>query len=561
MELAPFRETLSALRSALSLHSQAILAENSVHFGRTSKLVIFLSASDGKHRAVCACGVGNSLNTAWKAAASRLGKLMPDESQWVWIKADMAHSIRPMRPDEVMRNVATTRRNFFRQGIAFDPNFNLALLEQELNGIGGIGFDDTKNLVFRFDRINRYLKSSRGLKSLSQDIVHREMWYVFEALGYFCDRSELGGLPCELISTGYGKGIRVRPNAIDDAGSLIERAGLYLARQLRSDGAFHYGVFPVRDEAIPTYNILRHSSTLYSMLEAAEATGNAQIADRVPGGIEYVIREAMRHIGDQSLIVDYANKGEVRLGAQATFILAVAKYTALSGDQRFIGVARRVAAAIVERFLDAGTGAFVHVLDGIDLRVKDRFRIIYYDGEAVLALLRLHEIDGDSLWLEKAKQAFDHFVRVDHWKHHDHWLAYCANEITRKFPHPAYYLFGLKNGFGNLEFIHQRDTAYPTFLELLMATWEMVIRVDQSGQLPEQFSRSRLLHTIRHRLEHLRYSHFYPEVAMYFKSPATIAGSFFIRHHGFRIRIDDVEHFISGYCLFHALALHEVVER
>ena len=42
-------------------------------------------------------------------------------------------------------------------------------------------------------------------------------------------------------------------------------------------------------------------------------------------------------------------------------------------------------------------------------------------------------------------------------------------------------------------------------------------------------------------------TYLYPEYAMYLKYPNKIVGTFCVRHDGYRIRIDDVEHFIAGY--------------
>src|SRR5690606_14486381 len=122
-------------------------------------------------------------------------------------------------------------------------------------------------------------------------------------------------------------------------------------------------------------------------------------------------------------------------------------------------------------------GGFIHVFTYPSYDIKALNRIIYYEREAIFSMLCLYGIDKNRLWLDECMQTFDYFIAKDYWKHHDHWLSYAANELTKYEPEDKYFIFGLKNCSGILDFIYHRETTYPTFLELTMAAYNMCKRI------------------------------------------------------------------------------------
>lgn len=89
---------------------------------------------------------------------------------------------------------------------------------------------------------------------------------------------------------------------------------------------------------------------------------------------------------------------------------------------------------------------------------------------------------------------------------------------------------------------------------MLMATYKTIENAKANGYenlVKELIDEDKLLNTIDIRANYERTGFFYPEIAMYFKNPERILGSFFIKHHGYRVRIDDIEHYLSGYVQYH----------
>ncbi|BFH68916.1 hypothetical protein J27TS7_22670 [Paenibacillus dendritiformis] len=552
--LESFDSKIVILKEKLRSHVNAQLTENMrSFFGRKPKFVCFLSICDMKTRARVFQGTGNNIDTCWKNAVDKCKKFIKAYRFDVcWIKADLIREIRKYSIDQFIRYSTKARNFYLRDGIAFDPMFNLAFLEQEVNANVFIkkGKDKEQDSI-HIDNVNFYLKTYRDIR-FPVRLSNIQNVYLFSTCSYFFDSQ------CYPLCT---EGLNSGRRQIDELSKellfrLINASSTYLANQVDDTGKFVYGYFPCFNKEIEWYNMLRHASTTYSMIEAYEITQSDELKIGIQRAVDYLINEGIKRLCDEQgrqLAFVVERNDEIKLGANAAAILALTKYIEVFDDRSHLALTNALAEGI-ESMQDNESGAFVHVLDYPQLTVKERFRIIYYDGEAAFALMRLYGIDRDARWLRMVEKAFSHFIKEDYWKHHDHWLSYCTSELTKYKPLPEYVEFGLKNVSGKLNFILNRETTYPTFLELLMATVNMIDRIQSDsrfGALLDAFDRAKLMEAIEHRARHQLNGFFFPEAAMYFKSPETILGSFYIRHHSFRVRIDDVEHNISGYCNYY----------
>lgn len=465
----------------------------------------------------------------------------------VSFKMDIAFNYQLENLAEWNKKALKIKKNYYRRGIALNENFKMALIEQEINA-NAILLPADEGLAINVENMNRYLiQASKNQAKLNLTIDSTIV--TFETVGWFFDGNKIYELETNPLDHGRRNTDNLTP---DEVLKLVENAGSYLAHQVNGTGEFNYGWFACFDKKIKHYNSLRHASTTYSMLEAYELTENQAILEAATSALTFLEKNFIFEKGEVAYLIEPELR-EIKLGGSAATLLAFTKYMQITGTKTYLPLCRKIANGILS--LQDKTGKFTHVLEYPTLEVKDVFRIIYYDGEAVFGLLRLYEIDHDAKWLEAATKSFNHFLQADYWQNHDHWLSYCANEITKYIPDRAYYEFGLKNAFDNLTFIYERETTFPTFLELTIATKEMSLRMEQAGEydLLAEYPIVELEKTIMKRALYQLNGYFYPELAMYYKNPARIEGSFFIRHQSFRVRIDDVEHNISGYVRFYGL--------
>ncbi|WP_336740177.1 Mur ligase family protein [Aureimonas altamirensis] len=508
------------------------------------RYVLFLSVSEGAQRATTTPIAAASFDAAF-AAVEEAVALIDDPR---WLRVDWVETVGEIQWSELKSWLAQTKRNYFRYGISLDKGFRIAFLETELNAnamlYGGAAID---HAVLNEKNFARYARLARGLPGLA--VEDAATVYYFSTSGIFCDRDD--PQIHDIAGSGRNAGRRVVDHrAAGQVEALVARGSRYLAGQVMPSGRFVYGWHPCFDRAIKAYNCLRHASSVYAMIEGFEETRDPGLGAAIGRAIDYLTRELIRPVRHQGQDLAFLVEpdGEIKLGGNAVCLLALTKHAEVFRTDIHLPLLERLGRGVL--FMqDEASGAFRHVLTYPDLSVKERFRIIYYDGEAAFGLMRLYALTRSDCWIDAVEKAFGHFIAADHWRAHDHWLSYAVNALTTYRPRRAYFEFGIRNVAGYLDFVAERSTTFPTLLELMMAAEKMVARLAEDPDNRDLLARIDLrafYDALEKRAGHLLNGHFWPEMAMFFQNPDRIDGSFFIRHHAFRVRIDDVEHYLSG---------------
>lgn len=520
---------------------------------------LFFSVSDGSQRAHVVHARAAEFETAWREGADIVERWVRERGiVSPWLRIDWVEGASAMDWVQFKTQLTAVKRNYFRLGLAFDQDFEIAFTEQELNANAMLCGDSTIAHSVVNQRNFEVYGQARFQRSAPLDMPGDQPVYLLAMVGVFCQPD---GVVHKLVGTGLDAGRRQMPALNPQSVLELVRSGSsYLARQLQADGLFVYGYFPCFDRRIPTYDAMRHASAVYAMLEAWELTRDETLRAAIDRSLDHLTAWLIRDytLADGREVAFLVDTGaEIKLGGNAACVLALVKYCELMDTRRWMPLLEKLALGIVS-LQDSATGRFNHVLHATDLTLKQASRIIYYDGEAAYSLMRLYALTRDPQWLAVVEKAFDHFIASQHWQAHDHWLSCCVNELTHWSPQEKYFRFGLQNVAGYLDFVLDRKTTFPTLLELMLGAQQMLQRLEgmpAMRHLLDELDTEKFYRALDYRAHYLLNGFFWPEMAMYFRRPSTVVGSFFIRHHSFRVRIDDVAQYVSGFAAYHRYLL------
>lgn len=378
------------------------------------------------------------------------------------------------------------------------------------------------------------------------------------------------GLPVQLY-----RGNDLSPTVSPEALLAAARAGGdYLVLHQRTDGSFDYLYDPAADEVEAGYNLLRHAGTCYSLFELHRATGDPRYLEAGRLGIEWLLGHVEGPRPDDAAggadfdaIVEI-DEPEAKLGGAALAVLAIAEHQRVSGDDRWLARAGRLARFLLHQQAPDGRFESKYFYGPPD---PEPFVSIYYPGEAILALARLHRLDGDPAWLDAARRGADYLMDVrDAGKEtadlpHDHWLLMGLAELDELTGDPRYAAHGARiaeaivgaqrtsarhpDWIGSF-YDPPRTTPTATRAEALVAMEALARRTGRD--------RRPVLEALLRMGAYLQRCQITPLSSLYLPRPDRATGGFRRSLFDWEVRIDYVQHSVSALLGLRQILLDEV---
>ena len=301
---------------------------------------LFLSVSDMKTRAITRHAVADNPADAWTFALEKLTEAFGTKKPFI-LRADWVIESQAGTWTDCLKLIEKTRRNYFRFGIAFDLNYDIAITEGEINGNALLykdGKDGSANCVFRPERCNEYCKTrfNRDMPKLEPSSIVE----IFKTAGVFVSEEEQTPLP--IISEGLATGHREVSHIDSDTILKMVRSGArYLASQVQKSGKFVYGLWPCFNKVVPNYNTLRHFSSAFAMLDVYETyrMGEIKIGTAINKAIKYGVEHFIKYRtlpdGSEAAYIYEPDSKEIKLGALGVILVMFIKHAQLMKTKKY----------------------------------------------------------------------------------------------------------------------------------------------------------------------------------------------------------------------------------
>ncbi len=196
--------------------------------------------------------------------------------------------------------------------------------------------------------------------------------------------------------------------------------GRYLVAHLAPNGRYiyehdlntGYKTSPVAGGA---YSMPRHAGTTYFLAELYRITKEEWLREPIERAFAHLaeLLSSGRCAGTLpdgqpfDCVLD-KNEGVAQLGSTALTVVALAEYQRATGDARYLPLATKFANWIL--YMQRPDGSFRHLYNPKTKQPDDKAEMLYYSGEASLALARMHVITGDAKYAKAAERGLDWLV-------------------------------------------------------------------------------------------------------------------------------------------------------
>jgi hypothetical protein len=227
------------------------------------------------------------------------------------------------------------------------------------------------------------------------------------------------------------------PDAItdDDVRAATISAGRYLARGVDAEGRFRYLVDAPTNRTLSGYDWPRHAGATYFVAQIAALSRDPDVAYAALRAASYLRDHAIVSCGATRCVGDGAR---VDVGSAALTVMAFVEVVRAQLDAGYALFVPPLTAFL--RAQQRPDGEFMHEYDREANRPVD-VQLLYYSGEAALALSRANSLLGDARDLEAATRALDYlagpawnFFGSRYYWGEEHWTCQAMDDLWDRAP-------------------------------------------------------------------------------------------------------------------------------